>query len=194
MVGPTVRLQAVLFLPVGGAEKGKTHWWPPRERLRFQFKKRQRIISSIVNQQKVKAVKQNSIDYVVQLKKLGWANIDRFINDNKCAESNFRVKVNNSDTVGVIDMSLIIPSRNICVKSISNTKDVFGFTQKTSSLYRKLPIGEKGLIVIMAINDDRKPYSYKVRFNPQNKTREDLMCIVPDSCASVGEMMRWKKN
>jgi|GEM_PF-3927946 hypothetical protein len=93
--------------------------------------------------------------YTVSVSKLGWVNIDRFLDDPSCKESKLSVIVKGIDS-NTVKLMLVFPLRNICVEAINNNGNKYSFTNK-SGMYRKLPIGEEAVIIALS-SKNGQPY------------------------------------
>ncbi|WP_018343860.1 hypothetical protein [Cytophaga aurantiaca] len=107
------------------------------------------------NEQKAETTTATIKAYTISVSKLGWVNIDRFLNDPNCKESNMKVAVTGVDT-NKVKLMLIFPLRNICVESVKNVGNKYSFTNK-SGAYRKLPIGEEAILIALS-SKNGKPY------------------------------------
>lgn len=94
--------------------------------------------------------------YSFSINRLGWVNVDRFLDDKNTDVSTFLVETNSKDTLSFTSVSLIIPSFKIAVMSIHNEKNVYSFTKKKDG-YRKLPVGQDAILVAFSYKDNR-PY------------------------------------
>ncbi len=110
------------------------------------------MYNAIQTNKKLKQIKA----YTVSISKLGWVNIDRFLNDPSCKESKLSVTVNGVDSTSTVKLMLVFPLRNICVQAINNEGNKYNFTTK-NGMYRKLPIGEEAVIIGLS-SADGKPY------------------------------------
>jgi len=96
--------------------------------------------------------------YTVSISKLGWVNIDRFLDDPSCKESKLAVVVNGIDS-NTVKLMLIFPLRNICVEAIKNEGNKYSFTNK-EGMYRKLPIGEEAVIIALSSKNGQPYFGY----------------------------------
>lgn len=121
------------------------------------FKQREQIVKSR------KAEKQTSrlASYSFSINKLGWVNVDRFIDDKNTEQSTFLVHIKSKDTLDFISVSLVIPNYNVAVFSIYNDGNLFSFTKKNDG-YRTLPVGQDAIIVAFSYKDN-KPYFGKLK-------------------------------
>ncbi|MFN7602822.1 MAG: hypothetical protein ACK5R0_15635 [Bacteroidota bacterium] len=95
----------------------------------------------------------------------GWVNVDYFFNDPKSVDIKLIAKAN--ETVPIIN--LIIPNRNVILSGISKDDNTYYFT-KNENGYNKLPKGEKGIIIAIAIKDNKLHFAEKEITIGQNET------------------------
>lgn len=122
-----------------------------------------KIKKQIVNSRE--AVKQTSrlASYSFSINKLGWVNVDRFIDEPNWDASTFIVQTKCKDTLDYISVSLVIPLYNVSVFSIHNENNQYSFTKKDDG-YRKLPVGLDAILVAFSYKDN-KPYFGKQKIN-----------------------------
>lgn len=106
----------------------------------------------VIQEKKDETENRNIASYNFKVNKLGWINVDAFMNDLSCQESNFEVVINNHDSINSINVSLIIPRRKVSIFSISNIGNNYSFTKKKEG-YRKLPIDEQAYIVAIGVHN-----------------------------------------
>lgn len=97
--------------------------------------------------------------YTFSISKLGWVNVDRFLNDERSQESTFLVKISTKDSKDSVDFvaaSLLIPNYGIVISAIDHHGNDYSFTNKGGS-YRKLPVGEMAMIFAFGYKAG-KPY------------------------------------
>lgn len=111
-------------------------------------KMRDRVISD----KKDEVQSKNIASYNFKVNELGWINVDAFLNDSSCKESNFEVEINQENPKNSIQVVLAIPKRKIVVSFISNKDNRYSFTKKIDG-YRKLPIGEKAFVIAIGIKN-----------------------------------------
>lgn len=132
------------------------------------FKMRKQIVKSR------EAEKQTSrlASYSFSINKLGWLNVDRFIDDKNTEPSTFLVQTNSKDTLDFISVSLVIPGYNVAVFSIHNDSNLYSFTKKNDG-YRNLPVGQDAIIVAFSYKDN-KPYFGKQKIKIPKDGQIDL--------------------
>ena len=116
------------------------------------FKIRKQIVKSKETEKQTSRL----ASYSFSINKLGWVNVDRFIDDTKTEPSTFFVQIKSKDTLDFISVSLVIPSYNVAVFSIHNDGNLYSFTKKNDG-YRTLPVGQDAIIVAFSYKDN-KPY------------------------------------
>jgi hypothetical protein len=119
------------------------------DRMLVLYRQNGKVIEGLKNQVDADEKQEELQNYTVSVTKMGWVNIDRFLNDPLCAESDFKVNVLGADESMAVKLTLIFPIRNICVQAIYNEGNLYSFTQKNGDL-RKLPIGEEVYVVGLA--------------------------------------------
>ncbi|MBK7667714.1 MAG: hypothetical protein IPJ32_10465 [Sphingobacteriaceae bacterium] len=132
------------------------------------FKVRKQIVKSR------EAEKQTSrlASYSFSINKLGWVNVDKFIDDNNTEPSTFLVKIKSTDTLDFISVSLVIPGYKVAVFSIHNDGNLYSFTKKNDG-YRTLPVGQDAIIVAFSYKDN-KPYFGKQKIKIPKDGQIDL--------------------
>ncbi len=87
--------------------------------------------------------------------KLGWVNVDRFMDDPQAKEVEFFVEIK-GDSLPLCDVTLLIPGRSIAMNGFHISGNNYRFT-KTDKMYSKLPVGERAAVVVMA-SKNKQPY------------------------------------
>lgn len=105
-----------------------------------------------------KSEKQTSrlASYSFSINKLGWVNVDRFLNDNNTESSTFSAEIKTKETLDYLSVSLVIPNYKVAVFSIHNDNNSYSFTKKKDG-YRKLPVGQEAILVAFSYKDN-KPF------------------------------------
>jgi hypothetical protein len=132
------------------------------------FKQREQIIKSRESEKQTSRL----ASYSFSITKLGWVNVDRFIDDKNTESSTFLVQIKSKDTLDFISVSLVIPSYSVAVFSIHNDGNLFSFTKKNDG-YRTLPVGEDAIIVAFSYKDN-KPYFGKQKIKIPKDGQIDL--------------------
>lgn len=114
--------------------------------------------------------------YSFGINKLGWINIDRFIDEKVTEPSTFLVHVKSKDTLDFISISLVIPSYNVVISSIYNDGNLYSFTNKDDG-YKNLPVGQDAIIVGFSYKAN-KPYFGKQKIKIPKDGQIDLTLIV----------------
>jgi hypothetical protein len=126
-----------------------------------------RIQTKIINDRKTKNKTSELASYSFSLSNLGWTNVDRFIDNENAQESTFTVQINSDDNLDYISTSLIMPNYRIAISALNSDNNIYSFTKKDSN-YRKLPIGEDGIIIAFSYKDEQ-PYFGTHKFKiPKN--------------------------
>jgi hypothetical protein len=117
--------------------------------------------------------------YIFSVKKLGWANIDKFFNDPKSEIVDLSITSNNQE-FQYIFTSLLLPNRNMYIPGYERQDGTFGFTH-TDSEDLILPIGDRAYIMATAYINDL-PYFELIEFEiSANKVIElDLKITTPN--------------
>lgn len=122
-----------------------------------------------IQEKKDETENRNIASYNFKINELGWINVDAFMIDSSCQESNFEVVISNQDSINSINVSLIIPKRNVSLFSISNIGNNYSFTKKKDG-YRKLPIDEQAYIVAIGVNNGTPFFGMKEIKIPRDGT------------------------
>jgi len=97
-------------------------------------------------------------NYIFSLKKLGWANIDRFFTDPRNQEVELIINIDNLEEYQQIYTSMIFKNRNIYLPGYQKVDNSFSFThgdfEKTS-----LPVGENAIILVTAYKDEKSYFA-----------------------------------
>ena len=122
----------------------------------------------IINKGQNGFIEDYNTSYIFSIKKLGWANIDKFLNDPKSEIVDLKVKVDN-DEFKYVFTSLLLPEINMYIPGYERKDGSFGFTHNdTEDLI--LPIGEKAYIMATAYIDDTPYFDLKEFEISSNKT------------------------
>lgn len=132
------------------------------------FKTRKQILKSRETEKQTSRL----ASYSFSINKLGWVNVDRFIDDKNTAQSTFLVQVKTKDTLDFISVSLVIPGYSVAVFSIHNDGNLYSFTKKNDG-YRTLPVGQDAIIVAFSYKDN-KPYFGKQKIKIPKDGQIDL--------------------
>lgn len=116
------------------------------------FKMKNQIVKSKETEKQTSRLE----SYSFSINKLGWVNIDRFIDDKNTEPSNFLVQIKSKEKLDFISVSLVIPNYNVAVFSVQDDGSFYSFTKKKDG-YRSLPIGEDAFVVAFS-HKDNKPY------------------------------------
>ena len=86
---------------------------------------------------------------------LGWINVDRFFNDPDAKEVSLFVQII-SDSITYCDLTLLLPNRKMAINGVQMADGKYRFT-KEAEMYRKLPVGDKAIIIAMSTKNEQ-PY------------------------------------
>jgi hypothetical protein len=112
--------------------------------------------------------------YTFSINKLGWVNVDRFLEDEKSQESTFVAQISgkdSKDSIGFIAASLLIPNYGIVISAIDRNGNDYSFTNKGGN-YRKLPVGETAMIFAFGYRAGKPYFGNKSITIPKNGTVE----------------------
>ncbi|MCH2231894.1 MAG: hypothetical protein MK105_16280 [Crocinitomicaceae bacterium] len=123
----------------------------------------------VIQEKKDETENRNIASYNFKINELGWMNVDAFMVDPSCQESNFEVVINSQDSINSINVSLVIPRRKVSIFSISNSGNQYSFTKKKDG-YRNLPIDEQAFIVAIGVNEGTPFFAMKEIKIPSNGT------------------------
>lgn len=136
------------------------------------LKTRSQIVKSIETEEKTSQL----ASYSFSINKLGWVNVDRFLDDKNTEPSTFSVQVKSKDTLDFISVSLAIPRYSVAVFAIHNDGNLYSFTKKNDG-YRTLPVGQDAIIVAFSYRDN-KPYFGKQKIKIPKDGQIDLTLTV----------------
>ncbi|MEW4925746.1 hypothetical protein [Algibacter sp. 2305UL17-15] len=104
--------------------------------------------------------------YIFSVKKLGWANIDKFFNDPESKIVDLSLKVKNED-FSYVFTSLLLPNKNMYIPGYERMDGSFGFTHNDAEDLI-LPIGDIAYIMATSYIDDL-PYFDLIEFEIRSK-------------------------
>jgi hypothetical protein len=133
------------------------------------FKTRKQIVKLRENEKQTSRL----ASYSFNINKLGWVNVDRFIDDINTEVSTFSVQIKSKDTLDFVSVSLVIPGYNVAVFSIYNDGNVYSFTKKKDG-FRTLPVGQNAFVVAFSYKDN-KPYFGKEKIRIPKEGQIDLL-------------------
>ena len=101
-----------------------------------------------------------NLSYIFNIKKLGWANIDRFFRDKRTKKIDWFASINGYEEYSDVYVSLIFENQNILLPGYVKDDGTFSFThgdyEKTA-----LPVGENATIIVTAYKKTTPYYSIK---------------------------------
>lgn len=98
------------------------------------------------------------VNYIFELKNLGWANIDRLLNDPRTEEIELLVKVNEENKFNYVFTNLI--TQKMYLPGYQKKDNTFAFTHGDYEKTR-LPIGEEAVIISTAYKNEEIYFGYK---------------------------------
>jgi len=101
-----------------------------------------------------------AVNYVFRVKRLGWANIDRLLNDKRTRTVDMRTTI--TDTTGLQDVriSLVMKSHNIYLPGYQRADGGYGFSHGDFEPMQ-LPIGANALVVATAQRNGKPCYAIR---------------------------------
>ncbi len=102
----------------------------------------------------------NNTNYIFSIKKLGWANIDRFYQDVRTKEVELVTNIENNNEFNLVYVTLICSNQNMYLPGYQKKDNSYSFTHGD---YEKanLPIGESMTILATAYKDNKPFFAYK---------------------------------
>lgn len=85
--------------------------------------------------------------YNFKISKLGWVNIDRFLNDSEVVEMKLDAKIDDKTKYDQENVYLIFLKRNIYIEAFKTNNGLYVFSEELESIV-KLPKGDKVLVVL----------------------------------------------
>lgn len=112
--------------------------------------------------------------YNFSINKLGWTNVDCFLDNTNTAPSTFEVQTKSKDSLDFVSVSLIIPLYYISVFAIHTEGSLHSFTKKDNG-YRNLPVGKEAVVVAFGFKDN-KPWfgKQKIRIPKDGRITVEL--------------------
>lgn len=107
--------------------------------------------------------------YIFSLKKLGWANIDKLLDDPNAEDVNMLVQAENHGEFDYVFTSLILPQYNIYIPGYEKRNETYGFSQNDSES-TILPIGAKAFVMATAYKGDRPFFAIEELMIKSNMT------------------------
>jgi len=112
-------------------------------------------------------VTDQNISYIFQLKKLGWANIDRLLNDPRTKDVELITNVLNHNDFNFVYTTLI--TQKMFLPGYQKKDNSYSFTHGDFES-TKLPIGEKATIIATARKNNKTYFDYKTITIEKNQT------------------------
>ena len=126
-------------------------------------------------QQQASMAIEKASDNAFKVKSLGWVNCDRFLDDPSAKPVKLDLIVNNTDTGVFTNTFILIPNRNIALNGHQDGASLYHFT-KSDSMYKKLPVGEKAIIIAIGYSRTKKLYwaTKEITIKPKQDIAIDL--------------------
>jgi len=145
-----------------------------RKQKRIQVNEEDFFISGLQNQKGTNSFNEDiNTHYILSLKKLGWANIDRLFDDIRTKEVEFITKIENSNYYEQIYITLIVTKMSMYIPGYQRKDETYSFTHFDDEL-PKLPVGESAIILVTAYKGNKVYYSIK-NFIITEKQRIDII-------------------
>lgn len=103
-------------------------------------------------------VTDQNVSYIFKLKKLGWANIDRLLDDPRTEDVELITEVSNHEDFNFVYTTLI--TQKMFLPGYQKKDDSYSFTHGDSES-TKLPIGEKATIIATARKNNKTYFAFK---------------------------------
>jgi len=100
-------------------------------------------------------------NYIFSIKKLGWANIDRFLSDPRTREVELITSIENNGDFKTIYVSMIVSNQKMYIPGYQKADNTFSFTHGDYEKKVFLPIGETATIMATAYKNDRPYFAIK---------------------------------
>lgn len=129
-------------------------------------------------------IEDQNTSYIFSIKKLGWANIDRLINDPRTKEVELITNIENQSDFDLVYVSLL--TQRMYIPGYQKKDETFGFSHGDEEKQR-LPVGENAIILATAYKNGTPFYGMKeitiaekqdVSFKLTETTKEKLMAYV----------------
>lgn len=127
------------------------------------FKVRKQIIEERTKARKVEDDKNRVYRleaYTFRANKLGWVNVDRFLNDEQATESSFAVQTKSKDSIDFVSVMMAIPNYRVVLNSVSSVGNAYSFTKK-DEFYRKLPVGQPAVVFAFSYKNGESYFGKK---------------------------------
>jgi hypothetical protein len=95
-------------------------------------------------------------NYIFSMKKLGWANIDRLLDDPRTKDVDMIVSIDNQKDFGSVYITMIVPDRKMYLPGYQKADETYSFTHGDFE-NPKLPVGADAIIMATAYKND-KPF------------------------------------
>jgi hypothetical protein len=133
------------------------------------FKAGKQLVKSRETEQKTSRL----ASYSFNIDKLGWVNVDRFMDDTNTEVSTFSVQIKSHDPLDFVSVSLVIPGYNVVVFHVHHEGNLYSFTKKDDG-YRNLPVGQDAFVLAFSYKNDN-PYFDKKKIKIPKDGQIDLV-------------------
>ena len=128
-----------------------------------------------------------SLGYVLSMKKLGWANIDRFALFKKTYMGNLEIEVKNIPDSCLASIALVVPSANIFISGYKMKSGNYAFTHGDFENKVSLPLNEPA-VVVATYEEDGNNYFGSRKIKIGTKDKESLPMLKRDKKAALKEI------
>lgn len=97
-------------------------------------------------------------NYIFELKKLGWANIDRLLDDPRTKEVELITSIENQDEFKFVYVTLL--TQSMYLPGYQKKDNTFGFSHNDTEP-QELPVGETATIIATAYKNDKAYFAFK---------------------------------
>ncbi len=99
-----------------------------------------------------------AVNYVFQVKRLGWANIDRLLNDKRTKPVELLTTIADSTGLKDVRISLVMKSHNLYLPGYQRVDGSYGFSHGDFE-QMQLPVGARAVVVATAQRDGKPCYA-----------------------------------
>ncbi len=97
-------------------------------------------------------------NYIFQVKRLGWANIDRLLNDKRTQRVDMVTRIDDTKDLKGVTLSLVMKSHNLYIPGYERADGNYGFSHGDHEPMR-LPVGAKAIVLATAQRDGKNCYA-----------------------------------
>lgn len=99
-------------------------------------------------------------NYIFSIKKLGWANIDRIMDDPRTKEIELITKIENHSDFSTVYVTMVLNYRKMYLPGYQKKDETYSFTHGDIET-TKLPVGETGIIIATAYKNETPYFAIK---------------------------------